>query len=84
MPERVPPGRAGRLWLLRRLAFARRSLELLDRKHQLLARELAGLARQRDEARRHWERSCADAERWADQVKEDNVSHFGANHLCKF
>ena len=25
----------------------------------------------------------ADAERWADQVKEDNRSHFGANHLCK-
>ncbi len=64
MAERVPPGRAGRLWLLNRLAFARRSLELLDRKHQLLLRDLSGLRQARDEARGRWEQTCAEAERW--------------------
>jgi len=43
MPERVPPGRAGRLWLLGRVASARRSVELLDRKRKLLQREDARL-----------------------------------------
>lgn len=65
MAERVPPGRAGRLWLLGRLAFARRSLELLDRKHQLLLAELAGLGQRRDRAQRHWLDVSAEAERWA-------------------
>jgi V/A-type H+/Na+-transporting ATPase subunit D len=65
MAERVPPGRAGRLWLLGRLAFARRSLELLDRKHQLLLRELAGLARRREEAEDRWRHAAAEADRWA-------------------
>jgi V/A-type H+/Na+-transporting ATPase subunit D len=64
MAERVPPGRAGRLWLVRRLAFARRSLELLDRKHQLLLRELAGRAQLRDETERRWARACTEAQRW--------------------
>lgn len=64
MAERVPPGRAGRLWLLARLAFARRSLDLLDRKHQLLIAELAGLGERRAEAERRWQQACAEAERW--------------------
>jgi V/A-type H+/Na+-transporting ATPase subunit D len=68
MAERVPPGRAGRLWLLNRLAFARRSLELLDRKHQLLLEELAGLGKVRDEARARWDRACREAERWGVRV----------------
>jgi V/A-type H+/Na+-transporting ATPase subunit D len=37
----VPPGRAGRLWLGRRLAVARRAADLLDRKLRLLEKELA-------------------------------------------
>lgn len=64
MAEPVPPGRAGRLWLLRRLASARRSLELLDRKRQLLQRELLLLADRCDETERQWARACAEAERW--------------------
>lgn len=39
MPEHIPAGRAGRLWLIERLAAARRGIDLLDRKRQLLRRE---------------------------------------------
>lgn len=62
--EPVPPGRAGRLWLRGRLASARRSLELLDRKSQLLRRELSGLAQAREEAQRRWTTACAQAQQW--------------------
>jgi V/A-type H+-transporting ATPase subunit D len=64
MAEHVPPGRAGRLWLLGRLASARRSVELLDRKRQLLRRELVRLATLRDETSQRWVIACAEAERW--------------------
>ena len=60
----VPPGRAGRLWLTRRLAVARRGADLLDRKLQVLRRELD---RRRDSAARaagEWERRRADADGW--------------------
>jgi V/A-type H+/Na+-transporting ATPase subunit D len=60
----VPPGRAGRLWLTRRLAVARRGADLLDRKLQVLQGELD---RRRDAAARaaaEWERRQADADRW--------------------
>jgi len=63
--ERVPAGRAGRLWLSARIAGARRSLELLDRKRQLLRREHERLARHRLETAEEWARSCAAAEEWA-------------------
>jgi len=65
MPEQVPPGRAGRLWLLGRLATARRAKELLDRKWQLLELEARKLASRRDETRQRWEDSCSDATRWS-------------------
>ncbi len=64
MAERVPPGRAGRLWLLGRLASARRSVELLDRKRKLLQREDVRLSALCDQTRARWETACADAERW--------------------
>ena len=41
MPLRVPPGRAGRLWLVRRLEIARRGVNVLDQKRQALVREAA-------------------------------------------
>ena len=59
----VPPGRAGRLWLTRRLAVARRGADLLDRKLRILREETRRL---RDAAARtaaDWDRCCADAER---------------------
>ena len=60
----VPPGRAGRLWLDRRLAVARRAADLLDRKLRLLQTELA--RRQETAALRaaEWDRCRTDAERW--------------------
>jgi V/A-type H+/Na+-transporting ATPase subunit D len=64
MPEQVPPGRAGRLWLARRLAIARRGAELLKRKRQLLRRERDRLTQVRADTQRHWEDTCAEAERW--------------------
>ena len=39
MPIRVPPGRAGRLWLQRRLEIARGGVEVLHEKRQALLRE---------------------------------------------
>lgn len=67
MPGRgfaVPPGRAGRLWLQRRLRVAERGAELMDRKLRILRGELD---RRRDAAARaaaDWDRCSADAERW--------------------
>ena len=64
MAEPAPPGRAGRLWLQGRIAAARRGLELLDRKHQLLQRELEKLELAEREPRDRWEAACEEAERW--------------------
>ena len=59
----VPPGRAGRLWLDRRLGAARRGADLLDRKLRILQAELGG--RREDAARteREWRERSAAAER---------------------
>ena len=61
---RVPPGRAGRLWLERRLAIARRGADLLDRKLRILQRELAETRDSAARTAREWTRSCAEAEEW--------------------
>jgi V/A-type H+/Na+-transporting ATPase subunit D len=60
----VPPGRAGRLWLTRRLAVARRGADLLDRKLQVLQRELDLRRGAATRAAADWEHCHADAERW--------------------
>ena len=60
----VPPGRAGRLWLTRRLAVARRGADLLDRKHRILLAETARLRDAAAQTAAEWDRCCADAERW--------------------
>jgi V/A-type H+/Na+-transporting ATPase subunit D len=60
----VPPGRAGRLRLERRLQVARRGADLLDRKLRILQRELPGLRDDAAHAARDWERCAADADRW--------------------
>jgi V/A-type H+-transporting ATPase subunit D len=65
MAERVPPGRAGRLWLVARLDAARRGLDLLDRKRRLLLRERERLALLADARREAWRDACAGAKRWA-------------------
>ncbi len=60
----VPPGRAGRLWLLAKLAAARRSSDLLDQKRQLLLREYAQVSALAESTHGDWERSCCEAEQW--------------------
>ena len=60
---RHPPGRAGRLWLERRVAAATRGAELLERKLAVLRREERRLATLADGTSAAWEPACAEAER---------------------
>jgi V/A-type H+-transporting ATPase subunit D len=60
----VPPGRAGWLWLRRRLAAADRAATLLDRKLRMLRAEHDRLGPVADRARRSWVATCATADRW--------------------
>ncbi|MGZ4171788.1 MAG: V-type ATP synthase subunit D [Solirubrobacteraceae bacterium] len=65
MALRIPPGRAGRTWLVGRLETARRGAELLDRKRQALLREQARVSNEADAARRAWREAAARAEMWS-------------------
>jgi len=65
LAERIPPGRAGRLWLVSHLAAAHRGRDLLDRKHQLLRREQERLAAISDQLRAAWREACANAQQWS-------------------
>ena len=60
----VPPGRAGRLWLTRRLQVARRGADLLDRKLRILQAELGRFREAEARTAAEWGRCCTDAERW--------------------
>jgi V/A-type H+-transporting ATPase subunit D len=68
MAIRVPPGRAGRLWLLRRLEVARRGAEVLEQKRGTLLRERLRLASQLAEATANWERTSRAASAWNARV----------------
>ncbi len=59
----MPPGRAGRLRLDRRLQSARRGADLLDRKLRILQGDLAGLAAAAGRAEREWHDLAAAADR---------------------
>jgi V/A-type H+-transporting ATPase subunit D len=59
----VPPGRAGRLWLDRRLSAARRAADLLDRKLRILRAELSVLQDAAERTRRDWLELAAAADR---------------------
>jgi V/A-type H+-transporting ATPase subunit D len=61
---RVPPGRAGRLWLRDRLQIAQRGLELLDRKLRILRREQERLSLLGQRTGGGWERAHREAETW--------------------
>ena len=65
MALRIPPGRAGRIWLVGRLEIARRGAELLDRKRQALLREQARVRAEAAEARREWHDAAAQATVWS-------------------
>jgi V/A-type H+/Na+-transporting ATPase subunit D len=59
----VPPGRAGRLHLDRKLIGARRAADLLDRKLRILQAELRELSDQAARTEHEWHLRCAEAER---------------------
>lgn len=65
MASPVPPGRAGRPWLLERIATASHGMELLRQKQQLLSREWRRLVDHREETVRAWTEALAEADRWA-------------------
>ena len=59
----VPPGRAGRLWLVQRLVVARRAADLLDRKLRVLAAELDRARATAERSGREWDGACREAQR---------------------
>jgi V/A-type H+-transporting ATPase subunit D len=63
-PRGLPSGRAGRLWLVRRLHAGRRAAELLDRKVQVLLVERERFARRRDRTGERWREAWRLADRW--------------------
>jgi V/A-type H+/Na+-transporting ATPase subunit D len=60
----VPPGRAGRLWLVQRLDTARHGADLLDRKLRILEAELARRQAAAARTAAHWDQCQADAQAW--------------------
>jgi len=64
MRLRLPPGRAGRLWLRRRLEVARRGHDVLEQKQHALRRELERIDGVLAEARSAWDERARDAETW--------------------
>lgn len=64
----MPPGRAGRLWLERRIGVARRAADVLDRRLRILAAQQAQL--EADAARDDvdWRERHAEAEAWLVRV----------------
>ena len=63
-PRGMPPGRAGRLWLLGRLRTAERAAELLDRKLTILRSDRRRYQLLAEQSGAAWEQRCADAETW--------------------
>lgn len=68
MALRIPPGRAGRTWLVGRLEIARRGAELLDRKRQALLREQAAVRAEVAIARDAWREAAANAALWTSRA----------------
>lgn len=61
---RVPPGRAGRLWLRHRLATAERAATLLEQKLRALRAEQTRFDRQAQASGQLWEQLAAQARQW--------------------
>ena len=64
MRLRTPPGRAGRPWLVHRLAVARRGADVMDQKRRGLLHERTRLVTIVSEARDAWEAAVREAEVW--------------------
>ena len=60
----VPPGRAGRLWLLERLHTAERGVELLDSKLRVLRREQRRYHLHAERTAQRWTAACREAQLW--------------------
>jgi V/A-type H+/Na+-transporting ATPase subunit D len=60
----VPPGRSGRLWLVRRLETARHGAELLDRKLRILEAELARRQEAAAGTAARWDQCQSEARAW--------------------
>jgi V/A-type H+-transporting ATPase subunit D len=60
----VPPGRAGRTWLVRRLQTAQRGADLLERKLRFLQDEQRRFQLLTRRTGTEWDERCRDAERW--------------------
>ena len=65
MALRIPPGRAGRTWLIARLEVAHRGAELLDRKRQVLLGDQARIRAEAERARREWNEAADQVEKWS-------------------
>ncbi|MBP2704524.1 hypothetical protein JOL79_11935 [Microbispora sp. RL4-1S] len=65
MRLRVPPGRAGRLWLRHRLDVVRHGLAVLDRKLRVLRRERDRLADRAARTGEEWTAACRTADVWS-------------------
>ena len=63
--RRVPPGRAGRLWLLGRLRTGRVAASLLDRKLTILRAEQERLRIHAERTAARWRECWREADRWA-------------------
>ncbi len=68
MALRIPPGRAGRTWLVARLAVGRRGTELLDRKREALLRERGRIRSQVAVARADWDDVATRALQWNERA----------------
>ena len=64
MAEHVPPGRAGRLWLVERIDTATRGVALLRQKRQVLRREQRRLSLMAEQTGAAWASAATHAERW--------------------
>ncbi|WP_433427682.1 V-type ATP synthase subunit D [Nonomuraea sp. CA-141351] len=64
MRLRIPPGRAGRMWLRRRLTAVRHGLDVLDRKLWILRREQDRLTRHSVRIQADWFSACRAADEW--------------------
>lgn len=62
--RRVPPGRAGRLWLKHRIAVAERGADLLDQKLRILRGEQQRLALLTARTGAAWEAASREADTW--------------------
>lgn len=62
--RRVPPGRAGRLWLMARLHTARLAVDLLDRKLRILRLEQERFRLRASQTDRAWQASWRTADLW--------------------